>query len=116
MMRLPAKPLIALSVVVLLLLAAVAAAQFRGRREMPNGARGGVPEWKYDARFKHDVFTFVRIKYNDGYSRGGRYGGYGRGVKWATDYPDSDFNFSFRLQQLTALEVNSDPVILELTD
>src|SRR5438105_1011891 len=112
MMRLRARSLIALSVAALLLLAAVAAAQFRGRREMPNGERGGVPEWKNDARFKHDAFTFVRIKYNDGYSRGGRYGR--GGGKWATDYPDSDFNFSFRLQQLTALEVNSDPVILEL--
>ena len=37
-------------------------------------------------------------------------------ASWATDYPDSDFNFSFRLQQLTSLKVNPDPVILRLTD
>lgn len=115
MMRLRAMPLVVLSLLALVVLAAVATGQFRSRREYPNGDRGGVPEWKNNERFKHDVFTFVRIKYNDGYSRRG-YGGYGRGGKWLTDYPDSDFNFSFRLQQLTALEVNSDPVILELTD
>src|SRR5262245_55820055 len=106
--------------IVLAIGAAMAIAQRRGgyRRDMnPDLAdRGGVPEWKNDERFKHDVFTFVRIRYSDGYSRRGGYGGWGRGGKWATDYPDSDFNFSFRLQQLTSLEVNSDAKILELTD
>ena len=80
--------------------------------------RNGVPEWKNDERFKHDVFTFVRIRYSVGYGRGGRDGGYGGygGGQWATDYPDSDLNFSFRLQQLTALEVDPNGKILELTD
>jgi hypothetical protein len=64
--------------------------------------------WEVDARFKKDVFTFVRIQYQ---SRGWRGGG-----DWRTDWPDSDQNFSFRLQQLTALKVNPQPVILELTD
>ena len=35
---------------------------------------------------------------------------------WATDFPDSDLNFSFRLQQLTSLKVNPDPITLRLTD
>lgn len=69
--------------------------------------RRGVPDWPLDAEFPRDVFTFVRILYNP-------YGGY-RG-KWATDWPDSDLNFSFRLQQLTALQVNPNPLILELSD
>jgi hypothetical protein len=106
---------LSLTILFALLLVAVATAQYRRNRDIPNADRGGVPEWKNDERFKHDVFTFVRIRYSDGYSRRGRYGGWGGG-KWATDYPDSDFNFSFRLQQLTSLDVNSDPVILELTD
>src|SRR5881227_1813339 len=104
-----------------LLLAAVAAAQYRrggGRRDVDtnNVDRNGVPEWKNDERFKNDVFTFVRIRYSS-YGRGGYggYGGYGYG-KWATDYPDSDLNFSFRLQQLTSLEVDPHGKILELTD
>ena len=33
-----------------------------------------------------------------------------------TDYPDSDLNFSFRLQHLTALEVDPNGKILDLTD
>lgn len=78
--------------------------------------RRGVPDWETDQEFAEDVFTFVRIQFD---SYGGR-GGYGRrgrgGGKWATDYPDSDLNFSYRLQQLTALEVNPDGKILRLTD
>ena len=91
----------------------------RGRRQRSeyrySDPRGGAPDWENDQKFSEDVFTFVRIRYAS-YGRGGygRYGG--RGGQWATDYPDSDLNFSFRLHQLTALEVNPDGLILELTD
>lgn len=69
--------------------------------------RNGVPEWNNDQQFKSDVFTFVRIRYDD-------HGGWGG--KWATDYPDSDLNFSYRLHELTALEVDPHGKILSLTD
>jgi len=68
--------------------------------------RNGVPDWEVDPRFKQDVFTFVRLRYNS-------YRGYG---KWATDYPDSDLNFSFRLQQLTSLKVDPNGKVIEITD
>lgn len=72
--------------------------------------RRGVPTWDVDPDFKEDLFTFVRIRYDS-------YGGYGRGGGgWRTDYPDSDLNFSLRLQQLTTMKVNPDPIILDLTD
>jgi hypothetical protein len=82
--------------------------------------RAGVPDWKIDERFKNDVFTFVRIEYDSfgggGYGRrGGGWGGRGGG-RWATDWPDSDLNFSYRLQQLTALKVNPVPITMRLTD
>ena len=51
--------------------------------------------------------------------RGGRGGGFGGGCgmgRWATDFPDSDLNFSFRLQQLTSLKVNPEPITVRLTD
>lgn len=105
------------TVAVALLLAAVAStlAQ-RGRywREFPweTGLppdRAGVPNWELDKKFKHDVFTFVRIEYSS-WSDGYRWG------KWRTDYPDSDLNFSYRLQELTSLKVNPEPIILKLTD
>lgn len=67
--------------------------------------RRGVPDWEIDSEHPEDVFTFVRIMFN----------GYG-GWSWQTDYPDSDLNFSFRLQQLTSLKVNPNPIVLELTD
>ncbi|MCC9657266.1 DUF4159 domain-containing protein [Rhodopirellula halodulae] len=72
--------------------------------------RNGVPTWEVDPKFPKDCFTFVRIEYDS-------YGGRGRrgGGCW-TDYPDSDLNFSLRLQQLTSLKVNPDPVVIRLTD
>jgi len=67
--------------------------------------RNGVPTWEVDPRFQGDLFTFARVRY-DSYGGGG----------WAVDYPDSDLNFSLRLQQLTSLKVNPNPVIVSLTD
>ena len=72
--------------------------------------RNGVPEWDVNEEYPGDLFTFARIKYD---SYGGR--GWGGGG-WRTDYRDSDLNFSLRLQQLTTLKVNPEPVVLELTD
>jgi hypothetical protein len=84
--------------------------------------RRRVPDWVNEKEFSRDVFTFVRIRYSSGYGRGG-YGDYGRGGRrgfsggnWATDYPDSDLNFSYRLHQLTSMEVHPDGIVLELTD
>lgn len=98
--------------VVTFLLAGVALAQ-RGRwyrGDYRETGRNGVPDWEIDEDFKDDLFTFVRIKYDS-------YGGYGRGGGgWRTDYRDSDLNFSLRLQQLTSLKVNPEPIVLELTD
>ncbi|MHC4583401.1 MAG: DUF4159 domain-containing protein [Planctomycetota bacterium] len=93
----------------------VFAQRYYNRRSSP---RRGVPDWESDKEFSNDVFTFVRIRYSSGYGgRGYRGGGRGyRGGSWATDYPDSDLNFSFRLHQLTSMEVNPDGLVLELTD
>lgn len=68
--------------------------------------RNGVPVWKNDEAFKNDVFIFARVKYSS-------WGGWN---KWATDFPDSDLNFSYRLQELTALETDPYGKIVELTD
>ncbi len=87
-------------------------AQRYSNRRRPSYDRGGVPNWQLDKEFSRDVFTFVRIQYSSGYGRG-----YGRsGGNWATDYPDSDLNFSYRLHQLTSMEVNPDGLVLRLTD
>jgi len=81
----------------------------RGRtRDWQSVGRDGVPTWEIDKPFVKDLFTFVRIKYDSS--------GYGRGGGWDTDFRDSELNFSLRLQQLTSLKVNPEPVVLELTD
>src|SRR5260221_6995873 len=93
---------------------AVGVAQYRRSRQQefrPEMVdRKGVPVWNNEERFKADLFTFVRIKYS---SYGG--GGWGGG-RWAIDFPDSDLNFSYRLHELTALEVDPFGKIIELTD
>jgi hypothetical protein len=99
----------------------VVAQRLRGRRgfDRQYSDRRPVPEWTPDKDFPYDVFTFARIRYSSGYGGRGYGRGYGRGFSggnWATDYPDSDLNFSYRLHQLTSLEVNPDGVILQLTD
>jgi len=103
--------------VVLLIAGVVAAQRYRGYRgRMPSDGRVwdrmGIPEWKNDPEFSDDVFTFVRVVYNsDVWSGRRRHGG-----GWRTDWPASDLNFSFRLQQLTALKVAPEPKFLVLTD
>jgi hypothetical protein len=62
--------------------------------------------------FQKDVFTFVRIKY----STRGRYSRWGAWDRWAIDFPDSDLNLSYRLQQLTSLKVDPDTRVIEITD
>jgi hypothetical protein len=107
---------------ILLTIIALAVTGTLAQRYYDRVDRRDVPDWELDPEFAHDAFTFVRIQYSSGYGgrRGGRgYGGgyYGRGGGgWATDYPDSDLNFSWRLHQLTSLEVNPEPLVLELTD
>src|SRR5262249_53715146 len=119
---------------ILIALGAGALAQWYGGDDLYSDRRG-VPMWENEPRFKDDVFTFVRIEYDSAggyYGRGGRrrfggfegqfdggfggrrgYGGGGwGGGRWTTDAPDSDLNFSFRLQQLTSLKVNPVPVHL----
>jgi hypothetical protein len=71
------------------------------------------PTWKVSPELPNDVFTFARVRYNS--YGGGR--GYGRrrgGGNWMTDYPDADLNFSYRLQQLTAMQVNPKGAVVDI--
>ncbi len=87
-----------------------------GRRrdlDYRNAGRYGVEAWEVESKFAKDTFTFVRIKYDSmGYRRRGGGGGGG----WAVDFRDSELNFSLRLQQVTTIKVNPEPIVLELTD
>lgn len=58
--------------------------------------------WDIPKSFEHDTFTFCRIQFDSG--------------QWTNDYPDSDWNFSYRLQQLTSLKVDPNAKVMRLTD
>jgi hypothetical protein len=72
-------------------------------------SRSEFPTWDVEPSFKHDAFTFVRIEYDSS-------GPFGWWDRWDNDYPDGDWNFSHRLQQITTLEVDPDGKVLRLTD
>ena len=75
----------------------------------------GTPNWSNPSGFERDVFVFARIIYKSnlnlrgGFMRGGFSG-------WTNDFPDSDLNLSFRLQQMTSSKVDPDGRVLRLTD
>jgi hypothetical protein len=86
----------------------------RTARETESGSTG-TPNWTNLPGFERDVFTFVRVIY--------RRAANGSGISttssprgWITDYPDSDLNLSYRLQQVTSLKVDPDARVLRLTD
>jgi hypothetical protein len=79
----------------------------RTPREIPQHGGYETPYWTNATGFEKDTFTFVRIiRQSGGYSGG----------SWETDAPDSDLNFSYRLQQLTSIKVNPNGLFLRLTD
>ena len=94
--------------VLLLAVAAGVVVGQRTARDIEDQRGAPVPEWKNAEAFKKDVFTFVRIKYT---ASGGH-----TFDRWAIDAPDSDLNFSYRLQQMTSMKVDPDGKFLELTD
>lgn len=74
-------------------------------RRMPS--RSEFPTW--ETEFEKDVFTFVRIRYDSS-------GPFGWWDRWDNDYPDGDWNFSYRLQELTSLKVAPDSKVMRLSD
>ena len=79
--------------------------------EDPRNWRGGrfynFPTWEVSQDLPNDVFTFARLRYNSGTWMGQR-------AKWMIDYPDSELNFSYRLNELTSLEVNPKSAIVDI--
>jgi len=64
--------------------------------------------WTNTAGFERDVFTFARIVF--------RSPGRPALMGWLNDYPDSDLNLSYRLQELTSMKVDPDARVLKLTE
>ena len=75
----------------------------------------GTPNWTNDPAFARDVFTFVRVLYArawDGPDISYTASHWG----WITDFPDSDLNLTFRLQQVTSMKTDPEGRVLRLTD
>ncbi len=70
--------------------------------------REGVPRWETRSDSPTEQFTFVRLRYRSTQNH--------FRTHWSGDYPDADLNFSYRLQQLTSLEVSPDGLVLDITD
>src|ERR1043166_7699564 len=68
------------------------------------------PNWTNEPAFDKDVFTFARVIYKFDKMRSPAW------MAWINDYPDSDLNLSFRLQQLTSIKSNPDGRVLKFTD
>lgn len=78
-------------------------------REVPSHSTG-TPNWTNEPGFEKDVYTFVRLRRDRAEDCSPTAG------QWWTDFPDSDLNLSFRLQQVTSLRVNPDGRVLRITD
>ena len=102
---------------VLLMVAFAAVAQYefqhhgsvRTAREVPSHSTD-TPNWTNHPAHLRDVFTFVRIRYSRSPNAWRSAG------LWSTDFPDSDLNLSWRLQQMTSMKVDPDARVLRLTD
>ena len=80
-----------------------------GGRSRPRPSRSEFPVWDIEAGFEQDVFTFVRIQYDS-------FGSFGWWSRWDNDFPDGDWNFSYRLQEMTSLEVAMESKVMRFSD
>lgn len=87
---------------------AIAATTYNFQRRFRQAVREDYPTWNNEPGFERDVFTFARVRYNSGGFRG-------RGG-WNNDFPDCDWNFSARLQELTTFRVDPNGVVVRLDD
>lgn len=84
-------------------------ASVRTAREVESNSTG-TPNWTNAPGLEKDVFTFVRVRFHrDPYAAR-------RSGNCFTDFPDSDLNLSWRLQQMTSLKVDPDARVVSLTD
>src|SRR5262249_41632543 len=88
--------------------------ELRTAREVGSHS-SGTPDWTNALGFEDDVFTFTRVIFQSDPSPSSRRGRF-RWLGWWVDYPDADLNFSYRLQQVTALKTDPDARVVKLTD
>jgi hypothetical protein len=70
--------------------------------------------WTNAAGFEKDVWTFARVKYK--YGTGPLVSDSASRLGWITDYPDSDLNLSYRVQQMSSIRSDPDGRTIFLKD
>ncbi len=70
----------------------------------------GTPNWTNAPGFEKDVWTFARLIRDRGYDCSRSAG------NWITDFPDSDLNLSYRVQQMTSIHTDPEGRTLRITD
>ena len=85
----------------------------RTAREVPFRS-SPTPEWTNAPAFEKDAFTFARVRYTRLSRSGG--GVWWNGGYWYSDFPDSDLNLSYRLQQMTSVKSDPNGRVIDLTD
>jgi len=80
---------------------------FKTAREIASHSTG-TPTWTNDPAFARDVFTFVRVLYARATADSGDLLDRKPLGMVVTDFPDSDLNLSFRLQQVTSMRTDPD--------
>lgn len=101
------------AVAVLGLLPLAARAQFGpggGRRRFMDDLNSQDYQWPVNPAFAEDAFTFARLKHE----RGGGFG-FGWRMGWQEDYPRADVIISYRVHQITALNVRPGPNPIDFT-
>ncbi len=88
---------------------AVDEATVRTAREIASHS-SGTPNWTNAPGFGKDVFTFARVLRSEDPNCSWSAG------NWITDYPDSDLNLSYRIQQMTSMKVDPDGRVIRLTE
>jgi hypothetical protein len=79
-----------------------------GQESKPDAPEVPQPVKKPDElKFKHDSFTFVRIRHSERIERR---------RAWRTDYPESDVNLTARVAAVTGLKTDPKGKVLELAD
>ncbi len=84
----------------------------RTAREVPFRSTP-IPTWTNAPGFAKDAFTFARVRYT---RRPRSSAVWWQGGYWYSDFPDSDLNLSFRLQQMTSIRADPEGRVVDLTD
>src|SRR5262245_15868383 len=66
---------------------------------------GGSLESQETRDDEHAEFYFTRLIYNGG---GRGFGGFGRGSRWATDYPEAEYKLMWGIQRMTNIRLFPD--------